>query len=148
MHFAVSRSNKFFLFLCRFNMSAKDTMRSNKTNIQTCLCVDHRFILNKVHEKRLITQREYNNLKSINKEDVEGHVVELVDRIMNKGEQSCQGFLDLLQTDEEVQTTYPELKRMNLSNTWLLPEPIQACSSDSNGTVTFIFYCTGYWLKH
>ncbi|KAG7227337.1 hypothetical protein INR49_000342, partial [Caranx melampygus] len=115
-----------------FNMSAKDTLRRNKTDIQTCLCGDHRQILNKVYEKGLITQREYNNLKSINKEDVEGHVVELVDKIMNKGDKSCQDFLNLLQTDEDIKTTYPELKNIQLNDAWLLPKPTQACSSDSN----------------
>ncbi|KAI4795422.1 hypothetical protein KUCAC02_031424 [Chaenocephalus aceratus] len=34
----------------------------------------------------------------------------LVDMIMNKGMETCQLFLDLLQTDEAIQKTYPELK--------------------------------------
>uniref|UniRef100_A0A3B3BVW2 Caspase-8 n=1 Tax=Oryzias melastigma TaxID=30732 RepID=A0A3B3BVW2_ORYME len=83
---------------------------SNKTAILSTLCVDQRLILNKVHEKNLITSREYNNLKSINKEDVEGHVVELLDKILNKGETTCQHFLNILQTDEDIKATFPELK--------------------------------------
>ncbi|XP_023277668.1 caspase-8-like [Seriola lalandi dorsalis] len=113
-------------------MSAKGTLRRNKTDIQKHLCGDYRLILNKVIEKNLITEREYNNLKSINKEDVEGHVVELVDKIMNKGEKCCQSFLNLLQTDEDVETTFPELKDIRLNDTCLLPEPTQACSADND----------------
>ncbi|XP_071348722.1 caspase-8-like [Trachinotus anak] len=110
-------------------MSAKGTLRSNKTAIHTSLCGDYRLILNKVLEKGLITEREYNNLKSINKEDVEGHVVELVDKIMNKGEKSCQDFLNLLQTDEEIETTFPTLRNIQLNDP--LPLPVQACSADN-----------------
>ncbi|XP_033505796.1 caspase-3-like [Epinephelus lanceolatus] len=116
-------------------MSAKDTVRRNKTTIQTTLCGDHRLVLNKVHENNLITSREYNNLKSINKEDVEGHVVELVDKIMNKGEDSCQAFLNLLQTDDDIKTTFPELKNIQLNDPCLLPMPVQAASVDDNSDV-------------
>uniref|UniRef100_A0A3B4Z144 Caspase-8-like n=1 Tax=Stegastes partitus TaxID=144197 RepID=A0A3B4Z144_9TELE len=112
-------------------MSAKDIVRRNKTDIHTTLCGDYRLILNKVHEKNLITTREYNNLKSINKEDVEGHVVELVDKIMNKGEKTCQDFLDLLETDDVVKSTYPLLSNMRLHYARRLPEPVQVSSQEA-----------------
>ncbi|KAM9844904.1 caspase-8-like [Aulostomus maculatus] len=111
-------------------MSAKDTVRRHKTAIHTTLSGDPRLILNKVYERSLITAREYHNLKSINKEDVEGHVVALVDRIMNKGENTCQAFLSLLHTDEDIRTTYPDLEALQLKDTLLLPAPVQVCSSD------------------
>ncbi|XP_024129573.1 caspase-8 [Oryzias melastigma] len=110
-------------------MSAKDTLRSNKTAILSTLCVDQRLILNKVHEKNLITSREYNNLKSINKEDVEGHVVELLDKILNKGETTCQHFLNILQTDEDIKATFPELK-LQQPKEISFPESIQEVSSN------------------
>ncbi|KAF7222997.1 transcript variant X3 [Nothobranchius furzeri] len=109
----------------RFRMS-KDTLRSNKTDIVMGLCGDYRLVLNKVLEKKLITQREYNNLKSIPNENIEGHVVELVDKIMNKGEDTCKAFLDLLQTDDEIKTTLPELA--NIQDNCLLPTPAQESS--------------------
>ncbi|XP_041660146.1 caspase-8-like [Cheilinus undulatus] len=117
-------------------MSALDKVRCNKTVIQSTLCGDHRLILNKVHEKGLITKREYNNLKSINKEDVEGHVVELVDKIMNKGEDSCRAFLHLLQTDEDIKMTYPELKSIQLNIASPLPLPIQVSSRDDKDVLS------------
>ncbi|XP_076733147.1 caspase-8-like [Maylandia zebra] len=91
-------------------MSAKDIVRRNKTAIQTILSGDYRLILNKVYEKELITEREYNILKSIGGKDVEGHIVELVDKIMSKGDDTCGAFLNFLQTDEDIKTTSPQLK--------------------------------------
>ncbi|XP_030260072.1 caspase-8-like isoform X1 [Sparus aurata] len=111
-------------------MAAKGTIRRNKTAIQATLCADYSLILNKVDEKQLITPREYRNLRSINREDVEGHVVKLVDKIMDKGEDTCKKFLELLQTDEEVKSTYPDLKKIQLTNTSLLPTPVQASSAE------------------
>lgn len=114
-------------------MTARDTIRKNKTAIQVTLCGDYRLILDKIHESDLITLREYNNLKSINKETVEGHAVELVDKIMNKGERTCQAFLDLLQTDQAIKTTYPELRDLQLNNTRPLSRPVEASSDHSGG---------------
>ncbi|KAM6920177.1 uncharacterized protein PEZ65_012212 [Lycodopsis pacificus] len=111
-------------------MSAKDMVTCNKTAIVGTLCGDYMLILNKVHENKLITQREYNKLKSINKEDVEGHVVGLVDKLINKGEESCKAFLNLLQTDADIIETFPELKSMQLKYTSISTKPVQACSGD------------------
>lgn len=113
-------------------MAAKDIVRRNKTAIQSTLGADYKLILSKVCEKNLITKREYNNLKSINNLDVEGHVTELVDKMMNKGEDTCQRFLNLLQTDEDIKDTYPDLKNI-LNNSTPLSKPVQASSVDSTG---------------
>ncbi|KAM3604177.1 uncharacterized protein V6R79_007402 [Siganus canaliculatus] len=117
-------------------MSAINHVRCNKTVIQETLTADYRLILNKVYEKNLITNREYNNLKSINKEDVEGHVVELVDKLMSKGDDTCKVFLDLLQTDESIKATYPELKNIQLNDTRLFSKPVQVCSVDGTDTLS------------
>ncbi|XP_043989171.1 caspase-8-like isoform X1 [Gambusia affinis] len=109
-------------------MAAKEILTCNKTKLIKILCADYRFILNKVQEKKLITLREYNNLKSINKEHVEGHVVEMVDKVMNKGEKTCQNFLELLQTDD-IAETYPDLENMKLHD--VLLKPVQATSPHS-----------------
>lgn len=114
-------------------MSAKDTVRRNKTSIQRILSGDHKLILNKVYEHKLITDREYNNLKNIHKETVEGHVVELVDTLMDKGEERCQQFLHLLETDEEIKETFPNIKTIRL-NYGPFPKPIQeTCLTDNRG---------------
>uniref|UniRef100_A0A3P9BXE6 Caspase-8 n=1 Tax=Maylandia zebra TaxID=106582 RepID=A0A3P9BXE6_9CICH len=77
--------------------------------IHEILSGDYGLILNKVDENKLITQREYNNLKSINNANAETHVIELVDKIMNKGEKTCKDFLNLLQTDGAIKETFPLL---------------------------------------
>ena len=96
----------------RFSMAAHDILRSNKTSIVATLGADHTLILKKAYDKKLITAREYNKLRSIDKLDAKGHVVALVNTIMNKGEPACQFFLKLLQTDKDIQKTYPELEKI------------------------------------
>lgn len=108
-------------------------MRRNKTAIVRILGGDLTLILMRVHENKLITDREYNNLKHINRANTEDHVIQLVDKIMNKGEDTCQTFLNLLQTDEDIQSTFPELKNLQLNYNLLLPTALQA---DTGGTVT------------
>ncbi|CAK6952080.1 caspase-8-like [Scomber scombrus] len=110
-------------------MAAMDKLRSKKTEIVDTLSADRR-IFDKVQQKGLITQREYNNLKNIKGETEEGHVVALVDKIMNKGPDTCQKFLNLLQTDDDIKSTYPALENI-LTNTCILPTPVQAASSDN-----------------
>ncbi|XP_034009286.1 uncharacterized protein LOC117500513 isoform X2 [Trematomus bernacchii] len=112
-------------------MAANAILISNKTPIVETLCADYTLILNKAVQNELITQREYKNLKSINKLNAEGHVVELLDTIMDKGEKTCLAFLNLLQTDEEIQKTYPELNNILKKENCPLPYPVQACSVDN-----------------
>ncbi|KAK1895215.1 Caspase recruitment domain containing protein 6 [Dissostichus eleginoides] len=112
-------------------MAANAILRRNKTSIVDTLCADYTLILNKADQNELITQREYKNLKSINQKDKEGHVVELLDKIMDKGEKTCLAFLNVLQTDEEIQKTYPELNNILKKENCPLPYPVQACSVDN-----------------
>lgn len=95
---------------------AVDAIRRNKTTLQDILSADRKRILDKVFENKLITKREYNNLKDINKETVEGHIINLLDMIMNKGEVTCQAFKHLLQTDEDIKDTFPDLERIQWDN--------------------------------
>lgn len=121
-----------FTFCFRCNMDGIDTVRRNKTQLESILCADYGLILNKVDERRLITRRDYINLKNINGVDTWGHVVELVDKILNKGDETCRAFLDLLDTDEDIKSTYPELGKLQW-NPITLSKPIQACSVDYCG---------------
>uniref|UniRef100_A0A3P9BXV5 Caspase 8 n=1 Tax=Maylandia zebra TaxID=106582 RepID=A0A3P9BXV5_9CICH len=67
---------------------------SNKTAIHEFLSGDSGLILNRDYENNLITQWDYENLKRINNINMETHVIELVDKIMNKGEVKCKDFLN------------------------------------------------------
>ncbi|XP_033971578.1 caspase-8-like [Trematomus bernacchii] len=86
-------------------MTAYDILRRNKTSIVDTLGADHTLILNKAKQNKLITQHDHKTLRT------EQNVEALVDKIMKKGEENCQLFLNLLQTDE-IQETYPELKNI------------------------------------
>ncbi|KAM9789865.1 caspase-3-like [Neosynchiropus ocellatus] len=97
-------------------MSARDILRSNKIAIEGTLSSDHPLILSKVHERNLITLREYNNLKCINGGTVSKHVTELLDKIMNKGEETSRAFLSLLQTDDDIQSAFPALKSIRMTD--------------------------------
>ncbi|KAK5896366.1 hypothetical protein CgunFtcFv8_009974 [Champsocephalus gunnari] len=99
---------------CRLSMAAYDILRRNKKSIEETLCADYKLILNKAEQNKLITKSEYNHLKlSRNKYKVmHVSIVMLVDMIMDKGMENCQLFLDLLQTDEAIQKTFPKLKNI------------------------------------
>ncbi|XP_059914900.1 caspase-8-like [Gadus macrocephalus] len=88
-------------------MAHNDAIVRNKTIIQEILSADPPFILGKVMEKKLITEREYTNLTSINKGTAEDLIIKLVDTLINKGKQS--EFIEILQ-DKKVLETYPKLK--------------------------------------
>ncbi|CAL8333489.1 unnamed protein product [Boreogadus saida] len=88
-------------------MALNNAIVRNKTIIQEIISGDPQFILDKVIEKGLITDREYKKINSIKKGDAEDLVVKLVDTLINKGRQS--EFIGLLQ-DEIVLETYPKLK--------------------------------------
>lgn len=113
-------------------MDGVDTVRHNKTKLENILCADYGLILNKVDERGLITRREYTNLKSINGVDAWGHVVELVDKILNKGDDTCRAFLDLLHTDDDIKGAYPELAKLPWTPT-PVSKPVQTCSVDFCG---------------
>ncbi|XP_053740216.1 caspase-8-like [Synchiropus splendidus] len=97
-------------------MSARDILRCKKIAIEGTLSSDHSLILNKVHERNLITQREYNNLRCISGGTVSEHITALLDKIMNKGEETAQAFLSLLQTDEDIRSTFPQLKSIGMTD--------------------------------
>uniref|UniRef100_A0A3P9DSR2 Caspase 20, apoptosis-related cysteine peptidase n=1 Tax=Maylandia zebra TaxID=106582 RepID=A0A3P9DSR2_9CICH len=112
----------------------KEGNKRKRLPTPTILSGDHRLILNKVYENKLISQRD--NLKSINSANAETHVIELVDKIMNKGEDKCKDFLNLLQTDGAIKETFPQLASLQLSCTPLLSEPVQVSSCQHDGNMS------------
>uniref|UniRef100_A0A3B5A371 CARD domain-containing protein n=1 Tax=Stegastes partitus TaxID=144197 RepID=A0A3B5A371_9TELE len=67
------------------------------------------FILQHVHAKRIITDRQYQKLKHISQP--EETVTNLIDVVIGKDEETCDQFLQVLK-DPEVLRTYPGLKEI------------------------------------
>ncbi|KAJ3595022.1 hypothetical protein NHX12_004327 [Muraenolepis orangiensis] len=86
----------------------------NKTAIQGILSTDPQYILDKVFEKELITHRDYNNLRSIEKGTAEDHVIKLVDNLIFKGRQA--EFVKVLQCDDVLET-FPQLRDLDWEHT-------------------------------
>uniref|UniRef100_A0A3P9C7F5 Caspase 20, apoptosis-related cysteine peptidase n=1 Tax=Maylandia zebra TaxID=106582 RepID=A0A3P9C7F5_9CICH len=55
---------------------------------------------------------------------------------MNKGEDKCKDFLNLLQTDGAIEETFPQLASLQLSCTPLLSEPVQVSSCQHDGNMS------------
>lgn len=82
-------------------------IQQNKVFLIDTLTVEAEFILQHVHEAKLITQRDYNNLSDIPKR--EKRVIELLDKLMGKGNETCRQFIDLLRQDSILES-FPALK--------------------------------------
>ncbi|XP_030636228.1 NACHT, LRR and PYD domains-containing protein 12-like [Chanos chanos] len=84
------------------------TLREKKTTLTQILSADISFVLQHVQEKQLITDREYTNLNvpSHSREQIS---VNLLDILMNKGEETCQKFISLLK-EPVIVNQFPRLK--------------------------------------
>lgn len=71
------------------------------------LSEDADFILQHVHQANLITHREYMNLKDISER--QNKVINLLDKLIGKGEERCRNFIDLLRQDSILEG-FPKLK--------------------------------------
>ncbi|CAM4622186.1 unnamed protein product [Leuciscus chuanchicus] len=84
-----------------------ERIRKNKVFLMETLSEDAVIILQHVHQASLITQREYMNLKDIS--ESENKVINLLDKLMGKGEETCCNFIDLLRKDSILES-FPTLK--------------------------------------
>jgi len=71
------------------------------------LSVDAEFILQNVQQAKLITQREYMNLTDISER--QKRIINLLDKLIGKGEETCRNFIDLLRNDSILEMC-PTLK--------------------------------------
>ncbi|KAM9483006.1 uncharacterized protein Hap1MRO34_008047 [Clarias gariepinus] len=86
------------------------TLRKNKVSLIRTLSTDARFILQYVQQDNIITDREYSNLNH-ETNTTEEIVIKLLDTVMNKDDETCCKFVDLLQ-QEDVQETFPGLQQV------------------------------------
>ncbi|KTF83213.1 hypothetical protein cypCar_00048743 [Cyprinus carpio] len=79
----------------------------NKTFLLETLSEEPDIILQHVQQAKLITQRDYRNLSDIRKR--EEKVINLLDKLMGKGKETCRQFIDLLRQDFILEM-FPKLK--------------------------------------
>uniref|UniRef100_A0A3B4BUX1 Caspase-8 n=3 Tax=Pygocentrus nattereri TaxID=42514 RepID=A0A3B4BUX1_PYGNA len=84
------------------------TLLESKTFFIDTLSADASFVLQHAEQSKIITKREYSNLNHPNHTQ-ENIIINLLDKVMNKGDDTCRRFLQLLQ-DNELQENFPGLK--------------------------------------
>lgn len=89
--------------------AAVKMITEHKVELIECLMADHSFILQHVHAKHIVTDRQYQNLKHISQP--EETVTNLIDQIILKGQRSCSLFLEILK-EPDVLRTFPQLKEI------------------------------------
>ncbi|XP_041858298.1 uncharacterized protein si:dkey-10c21.1 [Melanotaenia boesemani] len=80
----------------------------HKVKLISCLKADL-FILQYVHEKEIVTDSQYDNLK--HSSPPETTVINLIDQVIIKGQETCEKFLVVLK-EPDVLNTYPQLKNI------------------------------------
>ncbi|KAF4108799.1 uncharacterized protein si:dkey-10c21.1 isoform X1 [Onychostoma macrolepis] len=83
----------------------EEIVLQNKPKLIKWLSLDHIIVLQHVQAKKLITMSQYRDLKEMKAKD---RVIQLLDIILERGENACRDFLYLLKEDD-VNEISPEL---------------------------------------
>ncbi|CAB1326556.1 unnamed protein product [Coregonus sp. 'balchen'] len=86
------------------------TLSENKTLLTEILSADSSYILQHVQQEKIVTQRDYKNLNIPNQSD-EKTVINLLDKVMNKGDTKCCELVNLLQKPHIIDN-YPRLEEI------------------------------------
>ncbi|KAL7890637.1 hypothetical protein AOLI_G00001130 [Acnodon oligacanthus] len=90
-------------------LQVMEIIRQNKTTLIKILSGDAKFVLQHVHQAKLIVEHEYYNLKDdIDHRSRQDFAINLLDKMIRKGDKQCHKFLELLEHDE-MQETFPLL---------------------------------------
>lgn len=81
----------------------------HKVELIDCLKADHSFILQHLHAKHIITDRQYHKIKHISLPETT--VTDLIDQVIGNGQKSCSDFLEVLKLPDVLET-YPQLKQI------------------------------------
>lgn len=112
---ALTLTNMFFFFFspvhecwfCTMDKKSFQRIVRNKVFLIDTLTVEADFILQNVQQAKLITPRDYRNLSDI--PEREKKIINLLDKLMGKGEETCRQFIDLLKQDCILEN-FPTLK--------------------------------------
>ncbi|KAM9458772.1 caspase-7-like isoform 1-T2 [Salvelinus alpinus] len=92
------------------NRSIMQMLREKKTLLTEILSAESSYILQHVQQEEIVTNRDYNNLNIPNQSD-EKTVVNLLDKVMNKGDTKCCELVNLLQKPHIIKN-YPRLEEI------------------------------------
>ncbi|XP_035655381.1 caspase-8-like isoform X2 [Oncorhynchus keta] len=85
-------------------------LREKKTLLTEILSADSSYILQHVQQEEIVTNRDYNNLNIPNQSD-EKTVINLLDKVMNKGDTKSYELVNLLQKPHIIKN-YPRLEEI------------------------------------
>ncbi|XP_070292757.1 caspase-7 isoform X2 [Salvelinus sp. IW2-2015] len=91
-------------------MSIMQMLREKKTLLTEILSAESSYILQHVQQEEIVTNRDYNNLNIPNQSD-EKTVINLLDKVMNKGDTKCCELVNLLQKPHIIKN-YPRLEEI------------------------------------
>ncbi|XP_023833683.1 caspase-7 isoform X1 [Salvelinus sp. IW2-2015] len=92
------------------NRSIMQMLREKKTLLTEILSAESSYILQHVQQEEIVTNRDYNNLNIPNQSD-EKTVINLLDKVMNKGDTKCCELVNLLQKPHIIKN-YPRLEEI------------------------------------
>ncbi|XP_051997158.1 caspase-8-like [Xyrauchen texanus] len=85
----------------------RDRIVKNKVFLVETLCEEADIIMQHVQQLKLLTQREYRNIRDV--QNREKMIIDLLDKLLSKGDETCCKFIDLLRQDSILET-FPMLK--------------------------------------
>ncbi|KAF7700468.1 apoptosis-associated speck-like protein containing a CARD [Silurus meridionalis] len=106
-----------------------EMLRKNKVFLIDTLSTDSIIVLQHVQNDNIITKRDYNNLNQP-KDTGEKIIINLLDNVMGKGEETCQKLLKMLEK-KELQEIFPQLKELSITQ----QTPQQTSEERTNGPV-------------
>ncbi|XP_055070285.2 caspase-3 [Misgurnus anguillicaudatus] len=90
-----------------------ERIRRYKVLLIENLCEQADFIVQHAQQDNIITQREYTKLQDVGKNSRERMVIEMLDQVMSKGEDTCRQFVELLGRDS-IKETFKFLKNHDI----------------------------------
>ncbi|KAM7380841.1 hypothetical protein PAMP_004113 [Pampus punctatissimus] len=87
---------------------AMKMITGRKRKIIDCLATDHTHILQTMHERNIVDDRKYNNLKHQKPEEA---IIDLIDYVIANGEEACSEFLQILK-EPDCLCTFRKLKEI------------------------------------
>ncbi|XP_065096404.1 caspase-3-like [Paramisgurnus dabryanus] len=90
-----------------------ERIRRYKVFLEETLCEEADVIVQHAQQENIITLRDYRNLKDVGNSSREKMIIDMLDKVTSKGEDTCHQFIALLRR-ESITETFPLLKNHNI----------------------------------